>query len=154
MSPEAFDPEDARAALDDIADMRRELALKATDCPFWRHAVFAAITAVLVLASGLEWLPQAALSIAGLAGVAWVAADDRRRYGMFINGYRKGLTLPVTMALLAAMLGAVAFEYYARFTGLSLAVKLGIAAIAFLVALEASYAWNRAYCRELLGDAV
>ncbi|MDR7256323.1 FtsH-binding integral membrane protein [Sphingomonas sp. BE270] len=153
MNSEAFNTEDARAALDGIADMRRELALKATDCPFWRHGVFAAITAVLVLASGLELLPQAVLSIAGLAGVAWVAADDRRRYGMFINGYRKGRTLPITIALLAAMLGAVAFEYNARSTGLSLTVKLGIAAIAFLVALEASYAWNRAYRRELLESA-
>jgi MFS-type transporter involved in bile tolerance (Atg22 family) len=61
--------------------------------------------------------------------------------------------LPITIALLAAMLGAVAFEYNARSTGLSLTVKLGIAAIAFLVALEASYAWNRAYRRELLESA-
>ncbi|RJG55896.1 hypothetical protein D0Z70_07640 [Sphingobium terrigena] len=153
MTSELLNPEEARAALDGIADIRRELALKATDCPFWRHAVFAAIMAVMVFASGLNLLPQAALSIAGLAGVAWVAMDDRRRYGMFINGYRKGRTLPVSLALLAATLGAVAFEYHARFAGLSLTVKLAIAGIAFLVALEASYAWNRAYRHELLDAA-
>lgn len=153
MDHEPLKPEDARAALESVDDARRELALKATVCPFWRHAAFAAIVAVAVLGTGFDLLPQIALIVAALVATAWLVADDRRRYGMFINGYRRGRTLPVTLALLAATLGAMAFEYGAHFAGLSLAIKLGIAGVAFLLALESSYAWHRAYRRELLDEA-
>ncbi|MBV2149838.1 hypothetical protein KRZ98_16450 [Sphingobium sp. AS12] len=152
MDPEPLKPEDARAALDGIEEARRELARKATAFPLWRHAAFGAIMAMFVLGQDFGPPLQIVLPVGALAATFWLAADDRRRHGMFINGYRKGLTLIVSVALLAAMLGGIAFEVYARLAGLSLAVKLGIAMVAFLVALESSYAWNRAYRRELMNE--
>jgi len=153
MDPEPLSPEDARIALKGVEEVRRALARKATTYPVWRHAAFAAIMATLVLSQAFSPPLQILLPAAALAAIVWLAADDRRRYGMFINGYRKGRTLPVSVALLAAMLGALAFEVWARLEGAPLLAKLGIAGIAFLVALESSYAWNRAYRRELMDDA-
>ncbi|MFZ5747124.1 MAG: hypothetical protein ACOY45_05630 [Pseudomonadota bacterium] len=153
MEPEPLRPEDARAALDSIDEARRELARKATAYPVWRHAAFAAIMATLVLSQGFGLPLQIVLLLAALVATALLVADDRRRYGVFINGYRMGRTLPVTIVLLFDMLCALAFEFYARVAGLSLAAKLGIAVVAFLVALWTSYAWNRAYRRELMDDA-
>ncbi|MFZ5747125.1 MAG: hypothetical protein ACOY45_05635 [Pseudomonadota bacterium] len=150
MEPEPLKPEDARAALDSIDEARRELARKATSYPVWRHAAFAAIMATLVLSQGLGPPLQNLLPAAALAAIAWLAVDDRRRYGLFINRFRKGArTLPVSIALLAAMLGAAAFEFRTYIEGEALLVKLAIAAVAFVVALETSYAWNRAYRQEL-----
>lgn len=152
MDPKPLKPEDARAALGGVDAVRRELAQKATSYPVWRHVAFAAIMAMLVLSQGFGLPLQILLPVAALAGMAWLAADDRRRYGLFINGYRKGRTLPVSVALLAAMLGAVAFEVGARLEGAPLWAKLVIAVVAFVVALETSYAWNRAYRRELMDE--
>ncbi len=120
-----MNPIEARAALDSIDDVQRDLALKATYCPPWRHAAFGAVMALLVLGQGFDIAIMAPLFAVAMLAVVLLVADDRRRYGLFINGYRKGRTLPVTLALLGA-------------------------AIAFGVAVAASIAWSRIYRRELL----
>lgn len=148
-----MNPIEARAALDGIDDVQRALALKATYCPPWRHAAFAAIMAVLVLGPGFGPAIQIPSLVLALAAVAWLVTDDRRRYGIFVNGYRKGPTLGVSLALLGVMLVTMVAEIHARAAGLSLATKLGIAGIAFLFALGASVAWNRVYRAELLKGA-
>src|SRR5690606_29212662 len=107
--------------------------------------------AALVLSQGFgsAGLPITAFA---LAGVAWLVTDDRRRYGMFVNGYRKGRTLPLTLLLVAVMLGAMGIQIYARAQGLPLWVKLAIAGGAFVVAMVASIGWTRVYERELKGE--
>lgn len=148
-----MNPIEARAALDNIDAAQRELALKNTQYPLWRHAAFGAVMGALVLSPGLALPYQMALLAIASAGVAWLAADDRRRYGVFINGYRKGRTLPLTLAMVAALLLAVGGEIYARVEGLQLAIKLGVAGFAFVVAMGASLWWTRIYRRELLNGA-
>lgn len=148
-----MNPIEARAALDGIDDVQRDLALKATYCPPWRHAAFAAIMAVLVLGPGFGPTIQIPSFVLAMAAVAWLVTDDRRRYGVFVNGYRKGPTLGISLSLLGVMLTTMAAEVYAHSAGLSLATKLGIAAIAFLFALGASVLWSRVYRRELLKGA-
>ncbi len=145
-----MNPIEARAALDGIDDAQRALALKATYCPPWRHAAFGAIMGALVLGTGLGSLWQGLLLVAAMLGVVLLVADDRRRYGLFVNGYRKGRTLPVTLALLGTMLATMFGEIHAREAGLSLATKFGIAGIAFAVAVAASVVWSRVYRRELM----
>ncbi len=135
-----MNPIEARAALDSIDDVQRDLALKATYCPPWRHAAFGAVMALLVLGQGFDIAIMAPLFAVAMLAVVLLVADDRRRYGLFINGYRKGRTLPVTLALLGAMLAAMFGEIHAREAGLALGTKLGIAAIAFGVAVAASIA--------------
>lgn len=148
-----MNPIEAQAALDSMAEARRELARSGPKYPLWRHAAFAAVMAALVLGQGFGLPGQLPFLVLPLAAIAWIVADDRKRYGVFVNGYRKGRTLPVTLLLLALMLGAMGGEIYARFNDLGLDVKLGIAGFAFVVALAMSLWWTRVYDRELLKGA-
>lgn len=75
MDPEPLRPEDARAALDGVDAVRRELAQKATSYPVWRHVAFAAIMAMLVLSQGFGLPLQILLPAAALAATVWLAAD-------------------------------------------------------------------------------
>lgn len=148
-----MDRDEARAALDGMDAAKRELALSAANCPPWRHAAFGGLLALLVVSQGFQQPWQAAMFVLAMAGVAWLATDDRRRYGLFVNGYRRGRTLPVTLALLGATLAAMAGEFHARTAELSLGTKLGIGAIEFVLAVAASVAFARIYRRELEGGA-
>ena len=85
-----MNPIEARAALDSIDDVQRDLALKATYCPPWRHAAFGAAMALLVLGQGFDIAIMAPLFAVAMLAVVLLVADYRRRYGLFINGYRKG----------------------------------------------------------------
>lgn len=149
MTLHPLDPDDALAALERIKEVQRDLALKATNCPLWRHAAFAAIMAMLVFSQGFGPRLQIPAALAALVAIVGLSVDDRRRYGLFINGYRRGRTLPVSLTLVAALLGAGALEIWARVEGAPLLLKLGISVGAFVAALGASVAWNRAYRREL-----
>ena len=142
--------DEARSALDGIDHVQREFALNGTQYPLWRHAAFGLVMGLLVLGQGLGLGPKMALFAVAMAGCAWLVTDDRRRYGLFVNGYRKGRTLPLTLALLVIVLAAMAAEVRAYSAGWPLAPKLGIAAAVFAVALAASVLWTRIYRRELL----
>lgn len=145
-----MNPIEARAALDGIDEAQRALALKATYCPPWRHVAFGAILGALVLGQGFGVRVMLPIFGAAMLAVVLLVTDDRRRYGLFVNGYRKGATLPVTLALLGAMLATMFGEIHAREAGLSLGTKFGIAGIAFVFAVAASVVWSRVYRRELL----
>ncbi|WP_432768856.1 MAG: hypothetical protein HEQ22_16065 [Sphingopyxis sp.] len=148
-----MNPMEAQAALDSMADAQRELAENGPPYPLWRHAAFAAVMAALVLGQGFGQPWQLLLLVLPMAAVAWLVADDRKRYGLFVNGYRKGRTLPLTLLLVALMLGAMGAEIYARFNDVALWVKLAIAGGAFAVAFAASLLWTRVYDRELRDGA-
>jgi hypothetical protein len=146
-----MNPMEAQAALNSMAEAEAELARSGPTYPLWRHAAFAAVMAALVLGQGFGQPWSLLLLVFPMAAVAWLVADDRKRYGVFVNGYRKGRTLPVTLTLVALMLGAMGGEIYARSYDLGLLVKFGIAGFAFVVALAMSLWWTRIYDRELLG---
>ncbi|MBU0825744.1 MAG: hypothetical protein KKA44_05410 [Alphaproteobacteria bacterium] len=148
-----MDPIEAQAALDSMNAAQREFAASGPKYPLWRHAAFAAVMAAVVLSQGFGPPLQILLFVFAMAAVAWLVVDDRRRYGVFVSGYRKGRTLPLTLALVALLLGTMGAEIYARVNDLSLAVKLGIAGGAFVVALAASLLWTRIYDRELQDGA-
>ena len=149
-----MDPIEAQAALDSMAAAQREFAASGPKYPLWRHVAFAAVIGAIVLSQGFGPPLQILLFVLAMAAVAWLVVDDRQRYGVFVSGYRKGRTLGVTLALVALVLGAMSAEIHARVNDLSLAVKWGIAAGAFVVALADSLLWTRIYDRELqLGAA-
>jgi hypothetical protein len=74
---------------------------------------------------------------------------DRRRYGMFINGYRKGATRRVTAALLAAMLALIFAQLRLREQGVEAWVPFAVAGLAFLAAVAGSVWWARVFRREM-----
>jgi hypothetical protein len=139
---------EAAAALAAMQDSRDRLA-KAADCPPERHLVFALLLGGVVAAQAAP--PMGTMLIEGLLGLAvfLVIAWDRKRTGMFINGYRAGRTRPLTFALLAVTLaiGGV---------GVWLKVSLGLVwapvvcgGVVAVVAFLMSAAWQRIYRREL-----
>lgn len=148
-----MNPMEAQAALDSMADAQGALARSGPKYPLWRHAAFAAVMAALVLGQGFGQPWSLLLLVFPMAAVAWLVTDDRKRYGLFVNGYRKGRTLPVTILLLVLMVGAMVGEVYARSHNLGLLVKFGIAGFAFALALAMSLWWTRIYDRELLDGA-
>lgn len=142
--------DEARSALEGIGHVQREFALNGPKYPLWRHAAFGLVMGMLVLGQGFDLPLKMALFAVAMAGCAWLVTDDRRRYGVFVNGYRKGRTLPLTLAMLVAVLAAMGAEIHAHAAGWPLAPKLTIAAFAFAAATVGSIVWTRIYQRELL----
>ena len=143
----AFEYE-ARAALAAKGDAERQLAAAAT-CPPWRHALFGAVMATLVA------LPVVALPyrFVGLAlvfvAIILIVRADRRRMGMFVNGYRRGKTLFVALPLAAIDVGLYLASVHQSENGGTAAVSLALAAVAFLVSVIGSIVWQRVFVAEL-----
>ena len=139
--------EEASAALDAVASANRSVAA-ATTAPLWRHAAFALVMALLMLsvAAGKPfWVLPWALSMIGMALLYWW---DRRQTGMFVNGYRRGRTLPLTIALLVVSLALVVTAGRLNLYGHHELALLTVPA-AFVVALVTSLWWERIFLREL-----
>jgi hypothetical protein len=144
----SMDKSEAMTALGTIEGAQAALA-RAADCPPSRHAAFGLLMGSIVMAQGLKPpLSLALLVLSGIGGLL-IFQSDRRRMGMFINGYRKAATRPLTLLLLAAMLLMGWGEIAAHENGLSLATRIGIAAIAGVLAAVASVAWQRTFRREM-----
>ena len=149
-----MDRDEARAALNGMDDVTRKYATEGPEYPAWRYAAFGLMMALIVLSQGFGSALKAALFVTAMAMLVWMLRDDRRRYGVFVNGYRKGRTLPMTIALVGFVLLAMGAEIYAYANDWAVAAKLAIAGAVFVVATMASVWWTRIYQRELLdGDA-
>jgi hypothetical protein len=139
---------EAQQALSAKGDIERQLASAAV-CPPWRHVAFAALMAALVAAPALEMPLRMAALILILVAVALIVRSDRKRLGMFINGYRRGRTLYVTLPMLAINLALYAASFhFAREIGEAWP-SLALAAIAFAVSLIGSILWQRVFRSEL-----
>jgi hypothetical protein len=118
-------------------------------CPPLRHAAFAATVAALValpvlpLPFRLAALPYVFLSIFLI--VRW----DKRRLGVFMNGYRRGKTRIVTFPMLALILGLYFASYYVSLSHRKPVIILALAATAFLVGYLGSTLWQCVFVGEL-----
>ena len=143
-----MDRNEAMSALGAIDGAQAALA-RAANCPPWRHAAFGGTMATIMLAGGIEPPLSFALLAAAFASIALIVVSDRRRMGMFINGYRKGATRPLTFVMLGTMLVIAWAEFHAREAGLSIGTRLALAALAGLIATAMSVAWQRIFRREM-----
>ncbi|MBO9624451.1 MAG: hypothetical protein J7500_17215 [Sphingomonas sp.] len=138
---------EAREALDRIDASRAQLA-RAADCPPERHLAFAALMggwALSPLAGNYQPLTLAPLLLALILIVQW----DRRRMGMFVNGYRRGRTRYVIAALLLLIMPLyVASIYFARETQL-VWPSVAAAGAMTVIAYVGSTIWQRVFRREL-----
>jgi uncharacterized protein YbjT (DUF2867 family) len=139
---------DAEAALAAMRDSRERLAA-AANCPPIRHLVFAVILGGLVASQAAAPLLTIAIEAVLVACIGLVALWDRRRTGMFINGYRAGRTRVVTAGLLVFTLAMlVAGKWLKSEDGYAWApiwCGLGTAVVAYF----ASRLWQKIYLREL-----
>jgi hypothetical protein len=139
---------EAKAALGSIEDARMRLAAVAV-CPPWRHAVFGLIMAALVVSVAFPTPLQMALLACALAGIAIVASTDRRRKGVFVNGWRRGPTLLVSVAIMAMMLGLMFIAAQVRDHGAPVWWAVGAGLGAFALGAGGSLAWQAVYVRSL-----
>ena len=144
-----MDSNEAAAALAGISGAEHRLADQIGPCPAWRHAAFGLVMALLVGGASLPLLLQSTSVVVGMALVVLIVHYDRKRYGVFINGYRRGRTLPLTLLVLGGTLVLLVAQIHAREAGLSLWTKAGITALAFLLAVAGSVVWQRTFLAEL-----
>jgi len=140
--------EEAHVALAAKGAAELDLA-KLALCPPWRHAAFAAVMAALVATQAVPIPARFVLLVLVYASIAAIYLTDRRRLGVFINGFRRGKTRTVTFTLLLVVfaLGA-AIVYFGDQPGQRL-ICLGLAAVAFMAAYRGSMIWQQVFRREL-----
>ena len=148
-----MNPHEAQAALAGVCSAEASLADKVAHCPPWRHAAFGAIFAVLIGSIAISATAQIVGTVIVLASIAVLMRSDRKRYGVFINGYRRGATLPLTLTYVAVMIGLVAAAMYLRINDFSAWSKAALAVIAFALASLFSVKWSSVFRKELGGAA-
>lgn len=147
----SYSPSEAAQVLAAVQASRERVVATAT-CPPLRHAAFAALFAGLTAcpAAG-EYMLLAEVPV--LLGVALILVWDRRRTGMFVNGYRAGKTRKVTFTLLALELSLYGLSaYLAMGQGLRWA-PFALAVPAFALAYAGSKVWARVWKREIEAQA-
>ena len=145
-------PAQAADALAAVQASKAQL-LKAASCPPERHLAFAGLMTGLVACPAAPVPVMLGIEALLLLGVAAVVQWDRRRTGMFVNGYRVGKTLWVTLPALVIELSLFGLGMWlSKERGIAWA-PLVLAAPAFVIALGASLLWGRVWKGELQGKA-
>ena len=152
MTKQTMSPDEARHALDHVGVTRAQMSALC-NCPPWRHAAFGAIFAILIGSISISTTAQMIGTAIVLLLMVLLMRYDLKRYGVFVNGYRRGATLPLTLGYVGVMIALVATAMALRVNGLGLASKLGLAAIAFALATGLSVKWSRVFRREMEGRA-
>ena len=139
---------EAAEALSAMRASQARLAL-AAGCPPARHLAFAGLMGGIIATPALPF-PYAILAEGVLLlGVGLVVRWDRRRTGMFINGYRAGRTRPLTFLMLAVVLVLYMTGFWlARDRGIWWA-PLATGAIAAGASYYMSILWQRVFRREM-----
>lgn len=143
---------EAAEAVEALAAMHASQArlARAASCPPERHLAFAALMTAYISAPAAPFALMLGIEALLLACVPLIILWDKRRTGMFINGYRPGRTRPVIAVLLAGMLSLYMLGYVAaRMHGLTW-VPLALAPVGAVVGYFGSVWWQRIYARELV----
>jgi hypothetical protein len=140
--------DEATAALAAMQSSRERLAAAAT-CPPERHLVFAGLLGGIVASQAAPSLIAIVIEGLLIGCVGLVVAWDRKRTGMFINGYRAGRTRPLTFGLLAIALGAAVLGIWLKLDRGIWWAPLACGLFVAVAAYVASAVWQRIYVREL-----
>ena len=81
--------------------------------------------------------------------IALVVQSDRRRLGVFVNGYRRGKTRLVALPMLALILLLYAASCYFALNRGQPRISLALAAASFVIGYIGSMIWQRVFVREL-----
>lgn len=146
--------QNSRTAAEAIAfiEQSRVRLAAAAEVPPSRHAAFAALMGVWVASPALP-LPFRFVVIVGIvAAMIWIIRWDRRRMGMFINGYRAGKTRRVTGLLLLAIMPLYVAGVWLTLERQIAWAPLPLALVAAGLAYAGSVWWCRVFRREMLGS--
>lgn len=143
-----MDEQEAVRSLDMMRATRGVLAAR-TRWSLARHAAVGVLLGGLIAGYALPGSWPVVVVLVCLAATVAIVAQDRRRDGFFVNGYRTGRTRPIAFALVAiAFAGLVSAIILRERYGLAWApVAIGI--VLAVVATIVSIIWERVYRQEL-----
>ncbi|MEG3164906.1 hypothetical protein U1701_09890 [Sphingomonas sp. PB2P19] len=144
-----YSSDNAAEALAFIEQSRVKLAA-ASETPVLRHLVFAGLMGALTASPAVP-LPYRFAVFALIAlTLPMIIRWDRRRMGMFINGYRAGKTRMVTAAILVTVLPLyILAAWLSAERGVGWA-PLPLGLVATGIAYAGSVWWCRVFRREML----
>jgi hypothetical protein len=139
---------EALSALDAKRSAEAQMARAAT-CPPWRHAVFGLLMGALVAAPAVPLPARFAVLIALLAAIPIIIRSDRKRMGMFINGYRRGKTRIVAFVLLTVELSLYGLSVYLGDYLHDRGTPLLLGLVGIAIGIAGSRLWQRVFVSEL-----
>jgi hypothetical protein len=139
---------EASSALDAKRQAEAQIA-RAANCPPWRHAVFGLMMGAFVASPAFDFPIRMAIIVAMLCAIPLIIQSDRKRMGMFINGYRRGKTRLVTFPMLAVMLGLYTLSLYSNDDGHNPLTPLLLGVVALVAGILGSLLWQRVFVREM-----
>ena len=139
---------DARSALEAKQYAEAQMARAAT-CPPWRHAVFGLMMGGLIASFAFEFAIRTAILVIVLAAIPIIVQSDRKRMGMFINGYRRGKTRLVTFGILLIWVPLYGVSVYYSLDRHNHVVPLLLGLAGFVIGTLGSVIWQRVFVSEM-----
>ena len=146
-----IDSVEAAKALAMIRTSRSDL-VTASDTPPSRHLAFAALMGTLVGCPAVPLPWRFGILALLMIGVALIIRWDRRRTGMFVNGYRAGRTRKVTLAMLAFSLALYGVSVWMADGRHMTWPSLVLGGIATVACYFGSRFWCGVFKREMTGE--
>ncbi len=143
-----MDQSEAMSALAAKRAAETQIARAAT-CPPWRHAVFGLLMGGLVASPAFDFPARIAILVVILCSIPLIIHSDRKRLGMFINGYRRGKTRIVAFAILAVELALYAASVVRGLDHDDHATPLLLGVAGVLIGIAGSMLWQRVFVREM-----
>lgn len=143
-----MDHSEALSALDAKRAAEAQMA-RAANCPPWRHAVFGLMMGGLIASFAFAFVIRTAIMVIVLACIPIIIRSDRKRMGMFINGYRRGKTRVVTFGILALWLPLYALSVYFSLDRNNHELPLVLGLVGFAMGTAGSVLWQRVFVREM-----
>jgi hypothetical protein len=139
---------EALSALDAKRQAEAQMA-KAATCPPWRHAVFGLLMGGLVASPAFEFPIRMAILVVILCCIPVIIQSDRRRMGMFINGYRRGKTRVVAIGILMVELSLYAVSVVRGLDHNDHVTPLLLGVLGIVIGIAGSMLWQRVFVREM-----
>jgi hypothetical protein len=146
-----YSSDKAADALAFIDESRARLAA-ADDTPPARHLAFAAVMGGIVASPALPVVIRGVTAAFVALAVVLIVQWDRRRTGMFINGYRAGRTRWVTAGMLAVIMPLYGVSTWFAIDRHAVLIPVILGAIATPIAFAGSVWWCRVFRREMLSE--
>jgi hypothetical protein len=143
-----MDHSEALSALSAKREAEAQIARAAT-CPPWRHAAFGLLMGGLVASPAFGVAVRTAILVLILACIPLIIHSDRKRMGMFINGYRRGKTRIVTFGILIVELGLYTVSVIRGLGQNDHTTPLLLGVLGVLIGIGGSMLWQRVFVREM-----
>jgi phosphatidylglycerophosphate synthase len=137
-------PADALAGVRAIND---QIARK-VECPPQYHLAFGLLMGAMVAGQALSPLGACVVLVICMGFLGLMFMWQRRRLGVFVNGYRRGRTRSVALTLLVIVEALLFGSIWLKHQGLPWA-PLAAAALVVPIAIAGSYIWQAAYRTDL-----